>query len=91
MARDLDLSFEAALPKMQQIQIDILAALRAPSVGDGLTCTELAARTGHIIDNVRPAVTGLTKQGLVCETATRRPTQYGRPSIVWALVGGGGS
>jgi predicted ArsR family transcriptional regulator len=50
------------------------------------TCTELARRIETIIDNVRPTITDLKDHGLVIATDERRPTQYGRPSIVWALA-----
>jgi len=71
----------AAEDSASAVEATILIALR----GGDMTCTELAAAIGIIIDTVRPAVTHLKDQGLVERTDKRRPTRFGKPSIVWTL------
>jgi len=76
--------FEAlpSLPEREQLVLEILRE-RGP-----MTCTELAAASGVILDNVRPTVTHLKDRNLVGKTKDRRPTRYGKPSIVWQATDG---
>jgi predicted ArsR family transcriptional regulator len=75
-------ALDAAQDSSSAVEAAIMFSLR----GGDMTCTELARNTGIVIDTVRPAVTHLKDVGLVEATDGRRPTRFGKPSIVWALA-----
>jgi predicted transcriptional regulator len=76
-------AYTDSLPYRSDLAREIVQAMRQYGP---MTCTEISARIGRILDNVKPTVTHLKDEGVVVKTAKRRPTQYGKPSIVWELA-----
>jgi predicted transcriptional regulator len=52
----------------------------------GLTACELAEKLDAYLYSVAPRITELQKGGRVEDSGRRRPSDRGRPSVVWRLV-----
>lgn len=66
--------------EMSRVVLDLLTANP-----DGLTCDEMAERTGELILSVRPTCTQLRQGGKIKDSGRTRINQNKKYSIVWVL------